>query len=381
MVSREAANANSIVIGSTRPEIKPTIYHTRDENANHYTTDAVRPQLLVLTKWNQTNQVQILCINITSISFAINLWHFEWHIFSYVVEEYGFLNEKKLKEVKIKFDYTGSSDCDESNIFEVEPKIFYKNETLDTAILRLKPNGKVTFPPPFKRLDHFLVPAEDEDQTIYLIGHPHGSPQRVNLDVGLWNPTEKRMLSLATFCKEKGYEYGYAELDKSERLVVKCQFEHGASGCPGVVVLDDNKLYLVTMFLRGFPDFYFNRLFKGQKKEKFPKCKLFQQGVNIRAIYEDLKKNPIYADIFQDIFNEPNPLVNTGPSGIIQSENYIDGYQDCHGGISTSIQPTSDEGTHHVTSPCEEETNENVSTCTHPTTVERQGSQIVVSGQ
>jgi hypothetical protein len=34
----------------------------------------------------------------------------------------------------------------------------------------------------------------------------------------------------------------------------------------------------------------------------FPKSKLFQQGVNIRAIYEDLKKNPMYADIFEDIF-------------------------------------------------------------------------------
>ena len=299
---------------------------------------------------------------------------------SYVVGEYGFLNEITLKEVKIKFDYTGSGDCDESNIFEIEPKVLYHNETLDTAILRLKPNDKVvTFPPPFRRLDHFLIPAKDEDQTIYLIGHPDGSPLRVNLDVGLWNPTDERMQSLQTFCRDKGYENGYTELDKSERLVVKCQFEHGASGCPGVVVLDDNQLYLVTMFLRGFPDFYFSKLFKGEQKKKFPKTKLFQQGVNIRAIYEDLKKNPIHADIFQDIFIEQNPSMNTGPSAINQSENYIDGNQDCHGRVSTSTQPTSDEGTHHITSP--EEMNENVSTCTHPTTVERQGSQMVVSGQ
>jgi hypothetical protein len=121
MLSGEAANDNFIVIGSTRLGLKPTIYHTRDEHANHYTTDAVRPQLL--TKWQQTNQVQILCVNIMSISFAINLWHFERHIFSHVVAEYDFLNEIKLKEVKIKFDYTVSGDCDEFNIFEVEPKV------------------------------------------------------------------------------------------------------------------------------------------------------------------------------------------------------------------------------------------------------------------
>jgi len=212
----------------------------------------------------------------------------------------------KLEEVKIKFDYTVSGGCDESNIFEVEPRVLYCNETLDTAILRLKPNGKVTFPPPFKRLDHFLVPAEDEDLTIYLIGHPDGSPQRVNLGVGLWNPTEERMQSLATFCKDEGYEYGYAELDKTERLVIKCEFERGASGCPGVVFLGDNQVYLVTMFLKGFPDFYCSRQFKGEKKKKFPKSKLFQQGVNIGAIYEDLKKNPMYADIFKDIFSQGN---------------------------------------------------------------------------
>lgn len=293
--------------------------------------------------------------------------------------------EMELNQVEIKFDYTGSGDCDESNIFKVEPKVLYRNETLDTAILRLKPNGKVMFPPPFTRLNHFLEPAKDEDKKIYLIGHPydsHGSPLRVNFNIGLWNPTEDRMLSLATFCKENGYEYGgYAELDKSERLVVKCEFEHGASGCPGVVVLDDNNLYLVTMFLRGFPDFYFNTQFKGEEKKNFPKSKLFQQGVNIGAIYEDLKKNPMYADIFQDIFNERNPLVNTGPSGIIQSENNINVHQDCHGRVSTSTQPTSDQETRHDTSPCEQERNENVPTCTHPTTVERQGSQMVISGQ
>ena len=215
--------------------------------------------------------------------------------------------------MKIKFDYTGSGDYDESNIFEVEPEVLYHNETLDTAILRLKPNSKfVTFPPPFSRLDYFLKPAENEDLTNCLIGHPDGLSQRVHLEVGLWNPTDERMQSLETFCRDKGYEYeGYAELDKTERLVVKCQFKRGASGCPGVVVLDDNQVYLVTMFLKGFPDFYYSRLFKGEEKKMFPKSKLFQQGVNIRAIYEDLKKNPMYADIFEDIFIKQTPPVNT----------------------------------------------------------------------
>jgi hypothetical protein len=84
-------------------------------------------------------------------------------------------------------------------------------------------------------LDHFLIPAKDENLTIYLIGHPDRLPLKVDPGVGLWNPTEERMQLLATFCKNEEYEYGYAELDKTERLVVKCLFKHGASGCPGVV--------------------------------------------------------------------------------------------------------------------------------------------------
>jgi len=41
MFSGKATNTNFIVFGLTRPEIEPTIYRTRGEHANNYTTDAV----------------------------------------------------------------------------------------------------------------------------------------------------------------------------------------------------------------------------------------------------------------------------------------------------------------------------------------------------
>jgi len=39
--SGEATNTNFIVFGLTRPGLESTIYRTRGEHANHYTTDAV----------------------------------------------------------------------------------------------------------------------------------------------------------------------------------------------------------------------------------------------------------------------------------------------------------------------------------------------------
>jgi hypothetical protein len=41
VLSGEATNINFIVFGLTRPVLEPTIYRTRGEHANHYTTDAV----------------------------------------------------------------------------------------------------------------------------------------------------------------------------------------------------------------------------------------------------------------------------------------------------------------------------------------------------
>ena len=41
----EATNANFIVFGLTGRGLEPTVYHTRGEHANHYSTDAVSTEL------------------------------------------------------------------------------------------------------------------------------------------------------------------------------------------------------------------------------------------------------------------------------------------------------------------------------------------------
>jgi len=41
MISGEATDTNFIVFGLSRLWLKPMIYHTQGEYANHYTTDAI----------------------------------------------------------------------------------------------------------------------------------------------------------------------------------------------------------------------------------------------------------------------------------------------------------------------------------------------------
>jgi hypothetical protein len=49
VLSREAANVNFIVFGLARPRLVPTIYRTRREHANYYTSDGL---LLKMGLWN-----------------------------------------------------------------------------------------------------------------------------------------------------------------------------------------------------------------------------------------------------------------------------------------------------------------------------------------
>jgi hypothetical protein len=56
MLSGEATNTNCIVFGLTRPGLKPTIYRTRGQHANHYATDAVKHVLSLRRDENDISQ-------------------------------------------------------------------------------------------------------------------------------------------------------------------------------------------------------------------------------------------------------------------------------------------------------------------------------------
>ncbi|XP_052091079.1 uncharacterized protein LOC127727977 isoform X2 [Mytilus californianus] len=205
--------------------------------------------------------------------------------------------EAELDNIKVDFDYISEKS---PVFFKVEPRILFKDESLDVAVLRLIPDNRKPFPPPLKKF-YRLNPKKDEDKHIYLISHNKGIKKEVNSGIGIWNPTEKRMEDLERFCQKYGQQNGYIELDRKDRLVIQCEFVGGASGSPGIVIFN-NVAHVVFVYIRGFPSFYHRKQFPEEERRKFPRDKLLQQGVNIGNLYDAMSKTKV--NLCNEIFHE-----------------------------------------------------------------------------
>ncbi|XP_052091081.1 uncharacterized protein LOC127727978 isoform X2 [Mytilus californianus] len=206
--------------------------------------------------------------------------------------------EQDLEKFRVDFEYISKES---SSPFKVEPRVLFMNESLDVAVLQLKPDEKKQFPPPLKTF-HVLNPEKDEDKQIYLISHNQSKQKEVNSGIGIWKPTEKRLQNLEKFCQQYGEENGYKGLDRKDRLVIKCDFVGGASGSPGIVILD-SVAYVVLVYIRGFPSFYHNQQFSEEQKRTFPIDKLFQHGVNIGNLFDTMSTG-VYIRLRNEIFPE-----------------------------------------------------------------------------
>ncbi|CAC5416068.1 unnamed protein product [Mytilus coruscus] len=211
----------------------------------------------------------------------------------------GVLFEEDLNKFQVDFDYIieKSPRC-----FKVEPRVLFMDESLDVAVLQLKPDNQKQFPPPLKMFDR-LNSQQDEDKPIYLISHNKGEIKKVNSRIGIWDPTEDRIKDLEKVCQKYGKPNGYKDLDKKDRLVIQCEFVGGASGSPGIVIYN-NVAYVVFVYIRGFPSFYYSQHFPEKDKRTFPREKLFQQGVNIGDLFDTMSKNAVHFKLCNEIFPE-----------------------------------------------------------------------------
>lgn len=203
-------------------------------------------------------------------------------------------------EVFVNFEFEEHYQIGSSK-FSLEPKVIYHNEKLDIAVLQLKTNG-MTHPPPFIRFDEFTREIHEKDP-IYLIGHSESKKKSMNCVLKYWEPFEHRINELTTWSEEEfdlKHGFGYTGIGKDNRLHFKCSFRHGASGCPGLLVRPGGEVLVVTVLLRGFPDFYYYDNFTDEERQRVPTGKLIQQGSNMKTIMDDMKnKNQ---DLYEEIF-------------------------------------------------------------------------------
>ncbi|XP_063396216.1 uncharacterized protein LOC134680871 isoform X2 [Mytilus trossulus] len=247
-------------------------------------------------------------------NFIMTVWH---GIEQQIRGHDNKMNEHKLKDMTVEF-------CNKKR-FNIKPSIVYQSKELDTVVLQIDAASR-NLPPPFTKFA-IVDPEKDDGALVHLIAHIE--KKQIHFDVELWYPSLTRIQSLKEFCASKykiteNYDNNYEELRHKNRLVVKCQFEHGASGCPGLILTHNtNEPHVVLMFARGFPNFYYRRSF-ARKRQKFPRSKLFQQGISLCSIYNDIKtKNPqLCEQIFEYEMNwkylQPNQILIIFQVGLFQ---------------------------------------------------------------
>ncbi|KAK3598087.1 hypothetical protein CHS0354_036984 [Potamilus streckersoni] len=211
------------------------------------------------------------------------------------------------RKVHIDFDFKLPVDTSQQgqNVqgntlrFNFEPQVFYQNKELDTAILKLK-HSSSDFPCQLTRFCHCV-----KNLPMYFVGHSNHQVKKFDKT----NPrhvTHSMIEQYQTFSKQnligclEKYR-GYDGAEDPRKILFDCSttFNKGASGSPGFIISSHDKLpYVVSMLLRGYPDWYHDEEMK--EKRCIPHGYTFEQGVRITEVYKHMKDhNPrLCSEIF-----------------------------------------------------------------------------------
>lgn len=213
------------------------------------------------------------------------------------------LDYERLAEVFVDFNYVKEYQSHHLKRFPLEPTVLYFDDKLDIAVLQLKPNiYGMAYPVALTKFDKF-TPEVHEKYSIYLIGHSNSLQKSMDHVMKYWHPFDHRITELTDWSANEfnfKHGFGYTGIKEKTRLLFRCSFRHGASGCPGFLVRSEGDVRVVTVLLRGFPDFYYYDNFTEEEKNRVPTEKLIQQGANIGAIMEDMEKKN--KELFREIF-------------------------------------------------------------------------------
>ncbi|KAL3874780.1 hypothetical protein ACJMK2_037749 [Sinanodonta woodiana] len=85
---------------------------------------------------------------------------------------------------------------------------------------------------------------------------------------------------------------GYEGAENQSKILFDCTFSKGASGSPGFII-SSHMPYIVTMLLRGYPDWLYDENVSKKEKTGIQDGYTFEQGVCLSEVYDDMKvRNP-----------------------------------------------------------------------------------------
>lgn len=197
-----------------------------------------------------------------------------------------------------RFNFLTHDPPSETDQIKFKPVLKFEDDELDVAVLELEEPHN--FP---EKFSVFSGPAANDK--VFLIGHPHGERMMLNtMDASYDMTMEKYGVLKEASIKHCSKEYDLPHpntLTNLDRYLLNCKFTKGASGAPGVVVQEDGTVIVVTMLLRGYPDWYYDPDLPEELRISWPQDFCIEQGANMNSVYFKMKEREpeLCTDIFR----------------------------------------------------------------------------------
>ncbi|KAK3589904.1 hypothetical protein CHS0354_034917 [Potamilus streckersoni] len=204
----------------------------------------------------------------------------------------------RLRNTDVYIDFAherNGQQGDGNHRFNFEPDIIYANDSLDTVILKLKPDAKM-YPPPFTNFS----PLSEQTHQGYFIGHPRADIKRTDRFKSV-TLTRQDIHAAKIWSQHQAGVDGFVGIDDPGRVLLHCSFGKGASGAPGFWICpNDGQAYVVMMLVRGYPDWYYDDKHPAAMKVGVPSNHLVEQDVPMESMHKDMKDKAYH--LWQEIF-------------------------------------------------------------------------------
>ena len=185
---------------------------------------------------------------------------------------------------------------DTTKRFRLSRNVVFADPVLDVAIVELQSTDR-EFPAEFKKFSQALP-----GKTFFLMGHPGGAGKELNQIDGPFQMTDEFRQEAADWSRRVHGTDGYLGVDNDKKLLFHCSFQQGASGSPGIAVVNGKEAVVVTMLLRGYPEWKYNPNTPPELLAQVGNNQCIEQGVSMFALYQKLHSQNI--DLCVSIFGQ-----------------------------------------------------------------------------